>query len=406
MPLALGDAESEVRFVPLGSGREIDALVARFATEAATPPMGSRAALRRSEERLRGAGEELRRVVWDPLHISPGGARLLLVVPDGALSRINSHSSDGNSTVSRQKLLVHYRRPAICLLDFPARRAYCHGRERKRRSKDGPGGAIVLERPALSSSASGKLGDPGGVPGAAQDRLRGARTTPRPCTRGGSLRFEPLPASAREVRDVVAGWRIAKVAAPAVQEDVYPLTGPDASERAFKELAPGRLVLHVATHGFELSEDCEGDEEPNPMLLSGLALSGANLSGRAGAHSGEDGLLTSEEICSLDLSSVDWVVLSGCDTGAGAIQEGEGVLGLRRAFAIAGARTVIMSLWEVEDDAARLWMRRLYAGRAAGRSTAEAVREASLEGLTQRRRRGRTTHPFYWGAFVAAGDWR
>jgi CHAT domain-containing protein len=100
-------------------------------------------------------------------------------------------------------------------------------------------------------------------------------------------------------------------------------------------------------------------------------------------------------------------VLSACDTGLGAVKGGEGVLGLRRAFQLAGAHTVIMSLWPVEDQAAQDWMRALYAGRLQRHlSTANAMREASLSVLGARRARGESTHPFYWSAFVAVGDWR
>ena len=82
------------------------------------------------------------------------------------------------------------------------------------------------------------------------------------------------------------------------------------------------------------------------------------------------------------------------------------MLGLRRAFQVAGARTVIMSLWPVSDLAAREWIRRLYKGRFAGLSTAEAVQQASLDILQVRRKAGVSTHPFYWGGFIASGDWR
>jgi CHAT domain-containing protein len=91
----------------------------------------------------------------------------------------------------------------------------------------------------------------------------------------------------------------------------------------------------------------------------------------------------------------------------GEIKAGEGVFGLRRAFQIAGAHTVIMSLWSVEDRSAMEWMRALYEGRLRrGLDTAEAVREASLTVLRQRRARGQSVHPFYWAGFVASGDWR
>jgi CHAT domain-containing protein len=73
---------------------------------------------------------------------------------------------------------------------------------------------------------------------------------------------------------------------------------------------------------------------------------------------------------------------------------------------VAGARTLIMSLWPVEDAAAQDWMRRLYEARASGLGTAESVRRAAAGMIAARREAGRPTHPFYWAAFVAAGDWR
>ena len=74
-------------------------------------------------------------------------------------------------------------------------------------------------------------------------------------------------------------------------------------------------------------------------------------------------MLTAEEVAALDLSGVEWAVLSGCDTGVGEVRAGEGVFGLRRAFQVAGVQTVIMSLWPVEDQATRQWMTTLYDSR-------------------------------------------
>ena len=144
----------------------------------------------------------------------------------------------------------------------------------------------------------------------------------------------------------------------------------------------------------------------NPLILSGLALAGANH--RAGSAPGdEDGILTGEEIAATDLSGVEWAVLSACSTGVGEVQTGEGVLGLRRAFEVAGAGTLIMSLWPIKDESAREWMRGLYQARLLERKgTAEAVREASLTVLRARREARKSTHPFHWGGFVATGDWR
>jgi CHAT domain-containing protein len=142
------------------------------------------------------------------------------------------------------------------------------------------------------------------------------------------------------------------------------------------------------------------------LLLAGLAFAGANRR-RSVRGDEDDGILTAEEIGGLNLQGTEWAVLSACDTGLGEIKAGEGVFGLRRAFQVAGARTVIMSLWSVEDRSAMEWMRALYEGRLRrGLDTAEAVREASLSVLRQRRARGQSTHPFYWAGFVASGDWR
>jgi len=139
--------------------------------------------------------------------------------------------------------------------------------------------------------------------------------------------------------------------------------------------------------------------------VAGLALTGANQ--RHAVEGEDDGILTAEEVGSLDLRGVEWAVLSACDTGAGTIRAGEGVLGLQRAFRLAGVRTVVMSLWGVDDDAARTWMVTLYRARLLrGMSTTESVRTATRQTLAARRLRGDSTHPFYWAGFVAVGDWR
>jgi CHAT domain-containing protein len=232
------------------------------------------------------------------------------------------------------------------------------------------------------------------------------------------MRFAPLQASRQEAEEISDLWG---KGVPSERALTVALTGAEADEASFKRLAPGRRILHLATHGFFAQDRCpsalsqrrrdpaaEALAGDNPLLLSGLALAGANRrSGAAvGKGSGEDGILTADEIAAIDLTSVEWAVLSACETGVGQVQAGEGVLGLRRAFQTAGVATLIMSLWEVEDEAAREWMLGLYRNRIAGMSTAEAVREASRRMIEARRKAGVSTHPFYWGAFVAAGQFR
>jgi CHAT domain-containing protein len=144
----------------------------------------------------------------------------------------------------------------------------------------------------------------------------------------------------------------------------------------------------------------------NPLLLSGIALAGANHRESAGFDE-DDGILTAEEVASLDLSGVDLVVLSACETGVGEVKEGEGVYGLHRAFRVAGAQKLVTSLWTVEDEATRKWMKSFYeALLSKGLGTAEAVRAASLGVLQERRKKNKSTHPFYWGGFISSGDWK
>jgi CHAT domain-containing protein len=131
-----------------------------------------------------------------------------------------------------------------------------------------------------------------------------------------------------------------------------------------------------------------------------LALAGANtwLKGETLPESAEDGLLTAEDVSGLDLLSTELVVLSACDTGLGMIQIGEGVFGLRRAFVLAGARTLVISLWKIPDEQTQELMGEFYERLLAGASRAAAMREAQLA------IKARYTDPYYWGAFICQGD--
>jgi len=135
--------------------------------------------------------------------------------------------------------------------------------------------------------------------------------------------------------------------------------GADASEARLKTLQMPPRVLHLATHGFYLSHNATTVERP--MVLSGVALAGANQ-GMAGHQStgGEDGILYALEAQSLNLEGTELVALSACDTGQGIVDYSEGVYGLVRAFRTAGVRRVLMTLWPVNDVMARAFMTRFY----------------------------------------------
>jgi CHAT domain-containing protein len=106
----------------------------------------------------------------------------------------------------------------------------------------------------------------------------------------------------------------------------------------------------------------------------------------------------------MDLAGTELVVLSACETGLGEVTDGEGVYGLRRAFQMAGARTVVSALWPVSDEATAEMMSVLYS--REGESLSRAIRRIQLEKIEQLRSEGEIDHPFTWGAFIALGDWR
>jgi len=133
------------------------------------------------------------------------------------------------------------------------------------------------------------------------------------------------------------------------------------------------------------------------LVRSRLALSGANLR----RSDGEPGILTALEASNLNLWGTKLVTLSACDTGVGEIKNGEGVYGLRRAFFLAGAETLVMSLWPVSDAVTRDMMTAYYSGLKHGLGRGDALREAPLAMLAKSNRR----HPFYWASFIQAGEW-
>jgi CHAT domain-containing protein len=109
-------------------------------------------------------------------------------------------------------------------------------------------------------------------------------------------------------------------------------------------------------------------------------------------------------VSAMDLEGTELVVLSACETGLGRVEEGEGVYGLRRAFQMAGARTVISALWPVSDEATADMMGRLY--EREDESIPETMRRIQLGKIEELRQEGQPDHPFTWGGFIALGDWR
>jgi CHAT domain-containing protein len=190
-----------------------------------------------------------------------------------------------------------------------------------------------------------------------------------------------------------------------------------ATEQNFKVLASTRRLLYIATHGFTTKDDLGNQEllnldsshaylapflKQNPLYTSGLVFSGANhFTTEYGA---DDGILTADEISRLNLRNVEVAILSACETGTGRIVNGEGAYAVRRGFELAGVRTILSTLWKVDDLASATLMKRMSAKRDL--TIPQALRAAMLEELEARRRHGDSDHPYFWAGYVSSGDWR
>ncbi|MFM7168779.1 MAG: CHAT domain-containing protein [Planctomycetaceae bacterium] len=423
------ESSKAVTWVPLGIADPIDEAVLSWRGAA-----GNRGASISNDSvpsDWQSAGRTLRQLVWEKLTPHFEGIKTIIIVPDGSLSRVPWCALPGDTPGSF--LIEDF---AIGTVDQPQRLIALM------RELPVSGGRVVIvggldyeKRPKPARSEIRKAGMAGdhavsetptdlierGVPGHAGKRHRWAA----------------LPGTAAEAK------MIARLAPK--QFMVNLLNGEQAAEGHLEVLLPDSRCIHFATHGYfadptlrsPLSEDRSAVElrlllsEPfshlpklelrHPLLLSGLVLTGANVAPRRDALSGRmerDGILTGEEITQIDLSQTELVTLSACETGLGVVADGEGVIGLQRAFATAGARTVIASLWKVDDAATQTLMTEFYRNLWHSKlGRLESLRQAQLTMLhawdTSSQRLivkpaadRPATAPFYWAAFTLSGDWR
>lgn len=186
-------------------------------------------------------------------------------------------------------------------------------------------------------------------------------------------------------------------------------TMAEATEASIKSLK-GQSLVHIATHGYFLP-DTDGDAmgvsaehaKNNPLLRSGLILAGApdpaKEERRADLSGNDNGVLTAYEAMNLNLEGTSLIVLSACETGLGEVRAGEGVYGLQRAFQVAGARTLLMSLWKVDDAATQLLMTSFYTNWTKTGNKLKAFKQAQAQLMANPKYK----EPYYWGAFVMLG---
>ena len=346
--------------------------------------------------RLRSNGLALRRALLDPV-VAVDAGRRLFIVPEGELFRLSFAALPDKSrgylieTGTRVHTLAHERE-----LLLPAMAAH--------------------EQQMLLAGAPD-------FPGATQNEALAQRQLCRRATRQG---FAAIPNAARELASLRA-----LLSASSTKPQITLMDGARATKTNVLAALPHANVVHLATHGFSLDESCsddraESDASATPAtqrgvtldrpqattaaqgmadagILSGLAFSGASLK----PGSAPVGVLSAGELGTLDLSHLDWIALSACDSGLGPIGRNEGVFGMRRALRLAGARTVVMSLWQVDDAATADLMQSLYRARfVAHDDVPDAMAKAMRTLIAARRASKQSDHPYYWAAFISEGGWR
>ena len=337
-------------------------------------------------------------LVWGKIRPYLDGVDNVYFAPDGELHRLPIEyllSFEGNEPLSDQYGM--YR--------LSSTRELARGRKRPKSGKASVYGGIKYDSEVASMEKESKKYDLRAMRGAADfDDLAGMFIE-----RGGLI---PLPHSAEEAQDV-ARILEGKNYETSLKE------GETATEESFKILSgQGCEVIHLATHGFYLEEEtAERMAQKNDNLLfmtqtgdgahlliadralsrSGLFMAGAqNVMNKLKLPNGvEDGILTAQEIAYMDLQGADLIVLSACQTGLGEIGS-DGVFGLQRGFKKAGAGTLLMTLWEVDDLATAILMRSFYENYLGGMSKLEALQAA------QKTLRGTPGYsaPYYWAAFI------
>jgi CHAT domain-containing protein/Tfp pilus assembly protein PilF len=381
--VALGEA------APLDAG--IDAVLAAMHSQV-------------SAETTKTALQRLDALVFAPIRVRLGNASHVILAPDGKLNLVPFEALiDPQGHYELEQRLVSYVTTGRDLLRLAA--------------KNAPRSSAVL----VADPDYGPLPTPG-VPG--------------------TVSFAPLAGALAEATELRTYF------------PTMPLTGRKATKPALAALT-GPAMVHIATHGFYARDSATlpitgpllptqpasapGSAQPQHAITSttaqppapakvaqadvqrGMVVEGgastpvaparsedpadgldrAGLA-MAGANQGSEGIVTAREIAGFDWWGTKLVVLSACETGVGALASGDGVYGLRRALVLAGAESQVVSLWNVNDASTAVLMREYYGELARGTGRAEALRQAKLRLLRQ----PRYAHPYYWAAFIPAGDWR
>jgi len=376
-----------IHAVPLGDASELEPLIQGALQEAGAAPQTATP----SGEAAQKALAKVRRRLFDPLLPYVGSAKRWFVSPDGEIHRVPLAALPARDGDPNGATLGEERQLQVITT----------GRE-------------LLEEP-LQSAAGPATSLP--LVMAAPDYEGRPRATRLADTQGA------IAAQTRSSEDVARTWPVlqssmrgGRAVARLLGTDL--ISGLQATTTRLLQVRAPRIV-HIATHGFFLPDrldklDIKGPvqgfteieaplmQQEDPQLRSGIVLAGAN---HPDANPNDDGRLTALEATTLELEGTQLVTLSACSTGVGSESTGEGVYGLQRSLRVAGARTTLLSLWKVNDEATTEFMTRYYALLLQGRGRLEALlavqkqfRTAPPEG------RKAWSHPYFWAAWQLSGD--
>ncbi|MBI2299478.1 MAG: CHAT domain-containing protein, partial [Armatimonadetes bacterium] len=375
----LRPGEPQPTMLDLGEAEPIDRGVARMRA-------------RLSPTRQRPDDGSLYNLVWSRIEPLLGGAKRIYLSPDGQLNLLAFGAlQDPKGKYLAETYTFIYLASGRDLLRPP--------------SQPKAQQWVVVSNPDFGGDpGAGGVGQRALIQGAERTSLAGANIT-------------PLPGTKVEGEQVAA---LARAAGATVEQ----LAGSDATEAKVKAAARP-AVLHLATHGLFLP-DVQIQSGPdggrfifvpsregrlaaatwtgNPLQRSMLLLAGAvrSLKGEK-TEGGEDGILTAEEVVGMDLEGTRLVCLSACETGLGEVKQGEGVMGLRRAFQMAGAESLVMSLWRVPDAETRDLMIDFYRRFTGGEAAPDAMTAAQRAFIAARRAAKQSDAPWWWAGFVVGG---
>jgi CHAT domain-containing protein len=398
--------DGTIRAISLGDAAPIDAAVAEAVAASADPKRQQEA-----PEKLAAVS----RLVLAPLQRELAGVRELFISPDGELNRLpfaalpvagpkGGGIADGPITADSKPLG-----------DAVALRLLTTGRDllRLQQPSKAGGAPVLIANPDFNATSRSATGGASASAAAASTAagpsvLRGGQQ--RSSGLRGLTAWQPLGGTEQEARQL----------APLLGGGAV-ISGPAATAAVvLAQRAP--RILHIATHGFFLADQApasgtatgarsggtpsEGSapaapSREDPLQRSGLVFAGAN---RPDANPSDDGYLTAAEATAMDLEGTELVTLSACETGLGGVRSGEGVYGLQRSLAVAGARSTLLSLWKVDDGLTATFMERYYNKLKAGQGRADALRDTQAE---FRNNKNSTYNDIrVWGAFQLSGDWR